>query len=226
MCCEAGVKNKCIPYSDACPITAQVFAAVAFGLIYAGMYFFFWGSVVALTYTVDENGNITADDNAVDNLIIMNAMYWVAALLTFVAFIMSMSSCCCALNKCGFVAIAVLGLLGGIIVIVVTIIVIAKVQEWKDACDKGNFAWTAYTDDIYTDDTYTSTFDCNVDGSGAIYGCSIAGAVFAFVSAVLFIAFACSSRLQTAIDKLKEEQGAQGQQQAVAVAQPGAAKPY
>jgi hypothetical protein len=214
MCCENEVENKCMPYSDACPIVAQVFAAIAFGCITAGVYFFMWGSIFA-------------SGDSLDEFLIYIYVYWAAVVLSFATFIMAMVSCCCSFSKCGFIAMGVMLLLTGTMVAVLSIIVMAGVAAWKEDCEAGQASvWGVdvntyeynYNDDPYgygnNDDIYTST--CNVDGTGAIYGVSITGAVLAIIGAILFLAFACSSRLQTAIDKLKAEQGKEPGQAAVA----------
>lgn len=129
--------------------------------------------------------------------------WWISLGLALPAMIMLQTVCCCAMNKCGLIAAGVLSTVAAGWVLIAGIILIVTLEEAKDDCDGSSY----YYSYDYCMDSYS--------GYTAYIVLSVIGGIMWLVAGILVFIFACGQRYETAIEKLKEENG-QPSQPAVA----------
>ena len=73
--------------------------------------------------------------------------WWVMLAIAVPSFVLLQTAWCCALNKCGFIAAGVLGLVAAGVTLAFGIIVMVVLIAYWDACDESQSY--SYYDDIY-----------------------------------------------------------------------------
>lgn len=209
--CQDGVENKCIPYNDSCWITAQSLSGVACALTTYGAYVFSAAVLFSTASGAAYSGN--PDDFDLQSLFGLIYTMLAAELLMIVAFIMSMVGCCCAMSKCGATSVGVLALLSGLIVITLNIIAMARISTYKTDCEE-YYTSSSYSNfTLYTQSEAEDLCDEVSTLTGALMAVSIAGGVFGLITGILALVFTCTGRFETSVQKLREYNQQNGQQQ-------------